>query len=72
MMTAMLFILRRYAFGIIPFPNLYVTWFEHNNPANIIKICNGTSPKAAVYHRFKTSLSKSRYRFLHPGNTLLA
>ena len=30
------------ASGIIPFPNLYVILFEHNNPDTIIKIWDGT------------------------------
>ena len=67
MMMAMLFMLRRYAFGIMPFPNLYVTWFEHRRPATMTSICKGTMEKIVVYHCSRTRFSYSMYGFLHPG-----
>jgi hypothetical protein len=60
MITAILFILNLYAFGIIPFPNLYVTWFEHNSPATIIPKCTGTIENTAVYHFLNTILSNCK------------
>lgn len=45
MMTAMVPILSLYALGIIPFPNLYVTWFEHSRPAlDLTSISKTVSP----------------------------
>ena len=46
-----------YALGIIPFPNLYVTWFEHNKPATMTNNWNGTKEKTTVYHLSNTNLS---------------
>ena len=72
MMTAIEFMFRRYALGIIPFPNRYVTWFEHIRPITITRICAGTSEKMTMYHRSSTVRSKSMYGALHPGNRLRA
>jgi hypothetical protein len=72
MITAILFIDSLYAFGIIPFPKRYVTWFEHSRPDSITKICTGTIPNAATNHLFKTKRSNLRNSFLHPSRTLRA
>lgn len=57
MMTAMVFISSLYALGIIPLPNLYVTWFEHSRPVTMQKIKKGTHENATVYHLSSTILS---------------
>ena len=71
MIAATLLIFRRYALGIKPFPNLYVTWFEHNSPETITKMWAGTSPNTLAYQRSSTYRWKSKKSFLHPGRTLL-
>ena len=54
------------ASGIIPFPNLYVILFEHNNPDTIIKIWDGTRANTNV----TTNSSRKANRDLYiPINT---
>jgi hypothetical protein len=72
MMSLIDFSLILYAFGIIPFPNRYVTWFEQSRPTRMIAIWAGTMEKATSDHLPNTSFSKSKYGFLQPGKTLLA
>ena len=67
MMTAMLFKLILYALGIIPLPNLYVTWLEHNSPMVVTAMWKGTMAKETVYHLLRIFRSQSMYGFLHPG-----
>lgn len=72
MMTAMVFKLILYALGIIPFPNRYVTWLEHNSPIVVTAIWKGTMAKATIYHLLRIFFSQSIYGFLHPGRVLRA
>ena len=60
MITAMLSMFRRYALGIIPFPNLYVTWFEHRRPESITPICMGTMLKLMISSELRTIMHHCR------------
>lgn len=72
MITAILPRSNRYRLGVNPFPNRYVIWFEHNNPAMMMPISAGTKAKEMVNQVVKTCRSSLRYLFLHPGKLLLA
>lgn len=71
MIIPILSILSRYALGIIPLPNRYVTWLEHSNAATMMIRWKGTIENTTVYHRSRTLCSYLIYGALHPGKILL-
>ena len=60
-----------YRFGVIPVPNVLVTWFAHSMTTTILTRCIGTSEKTVDHTSCKFVCSNLVKGPLHPGNGVL-